>query len=81
MSDQPSQLSESATDVTITYQSSLDDLSSTPATASSQRDAPGHAFSGDDVRIADLPERMIDVGEIIGKGGMGIVRIGRQHLP
>ncbi len=63
----------------MTYQSSIVDDSerSEPSTNSESLLDIAHG----DVRMVDLPKRMIHVGEVIGKGGMGVVRIARQQLP
>ena len=79
MSVENTGLSQSETEVTITYQSSLvDDAEISKSTTGS---ASLIDIAHEDVRMVDLPKRMINVGEVIGKGGMGVVRIGRQHLP
>ncbi len=75
----PASCSQSETEVTITYQSSVmdDSVSSEPhSTADNLID-----IQHEDIRLVDLPKRLIDVGEVIGKGGMGIVRLAHQHLP
>ena len=81
MSDEPSQASESATDVTITYQSSINDESVSIDSSSASHSDGVASVEREQVRLVDLPKKIIEVGEVIGKGGMGIVRIARQHLP
>ncbi|OUT69056.1 MAG: hypothetical protein CBB70_04875 [Planctomycetaceae bacterium TMED10] len=79
MSIDPTSCSQSETEVTITYQSSvMEESVSADATSTS-----GSLINlqREDVRLVDLPKRLIKVGEVIGKGGMGVVRIAHQHLP
>ena len=33
------------------------------------------------LRLKDLPENLIVIGDVIGQGGMGVVRAARQMLP
>ncbi|MEC8338052.1 MAG: serine/threonine-protein kinase [Planctomycetota bacterium] len=79
MTNDPTRLSQSETEVTITYQSSIIDDSDRPEQSTNSGSLLDIAH--EDVRLVDLPKRMINVGEVIGKGGMGVVRIARQHLP
>jgi len=81
MPKHPSKMSESATDVTITYQSSMSDDSVLEGSVSESYKDRILDIEREDVRLVDLPKRLIDVGEVIGKGGMGVVRIAHQHLP
>ena len=79
MSIDPTSCSQSETEITITYQSYVtEDSAGSEATSTS---ASLINLQREDVRLVDLPKRLIEVGEVIGKGGMGVVRIAHQHLP
>lgn len=74
-------LSESATEVTITYSTSFPHGQTVEnAQAGTPTDSPPLP-EPDDVRLKDLPVNLIEMGDVIGKGGMGVVRIARQNLP
>ena len=79
MSIEPTSCSQSETEVTITYQSSV--MGDSAASDGSAPSASLIDLQREDVRLVDLPKRLIEVGEVIGKGGMGVVRIAHQHLP
>jgi len=76
-----SEISDSATDMTITYQSSMSDNSVLEGSQAESYKDRIIDVEREDVRLVDLPKKLIDVGEVIGQGGMGVVRIAHQHLP
>ena len=71
----------SITEVTMTYSSSLADSSASDHSLSTKGEASDGNTKGASVRLKDLPENLIVMGEVIGKGGMGVVRAARQMLP
>lgn len=81
MRDDSAQLAESATEVTITYETSLPGETPEPGFPEPPRHQENSPLDDEGVRLVDLPEKLIELGDVIGKGGMGVVRIARQTLP
>jgi len=72
---------DSVTEVTMTYSSNLTDCSSLDHSPSSKNDLDIAEVQPSTLRLKDLPENLIVIGDVIGQGGMGVVRAARQMLP
>lgn len=72
---------DSVTEVTLTYSSYPTDSSELDSSPYAKAKNSDTDIQPSRLSLKDLPENLIVLGDVIGQGGMGIVRAARQMLP